>query len=221
MARAANHQDPNSRPRRALSAEERSVLFREFKLGLLALAVLVVLVVTLCWDRSQAGAGGGSDQRSARPRAAGTEGSTAPLHVVWRPIDIHAGSSLEPGRGGRAPAAPAPQEVRGAPPESFPAPAPQRAPEQPPRPVPNRDFRRYVVRAGDNPWRIAARELGNGALWPLIAEANPGLEPRRLQRGQVLRMPPKPSPASAFAQAGSGRDSRTRLLNAPGGGSED
>ncbi|MCC6393765.1 MAG: LysM peptidoglycan-binding domain-containing protein [Bryobacterales bacterium] len=41
-----------------------------------------------------------------------------------------------------------------------------------PQPAP--PVKTYVVAAGDSLWKIAAKHLGNGALYPKIIEANPG-----------------------------------------------
>ncbi len=47
----------------------------------------------------------------------------------------------------------------------------------------------YTVVAGDSFWRIAKNEYGAGHLWPVIREANPQVNPRRLQAGQKLILP--------------------------------
>lgn len=46
-----------------------------------------------------------------------------------------------------------------------------------------------TVRKGDSLYAIAARELGDGNLWPRIVDANPGVDADSLQVGQVLRLP--------------------------------
>ncbi len=72
-------------------------------------------------------------------------------------------------------------------------------------------FREYAVREGDSFERIALRELGDAALWTVVARANPLKDPRRLRAGQTLRLPldtgnvqgrvvisaPRPAPAPA------------------------
>ena len=49
--------------------------------------------------------------------------------------------------------------------------------------------RTYVVKSGDTLSSIAARVLGNVALWPTIASANNIRDPNNIQVGQVLIMP--------------------------------
>ena len=49
--------------------------------------------------------------------------------------------------------------------------------------------RTYVVKSGDTLSGIAARVLGNVALWPTIASANNIRDPNNIQVGQVLIMP--------------------------------
>jgi nucleoid-associated protein YgaU len=51
----------------------------------------------------------------------------------------------------------------------------------------------YVVREGDTLYSIAEGWFGDADRWDLIAAANPDLDPRRLQIGQTLRLPPKDS----------------------------
>jgi LysM repeat protein len=45
------------------------------------------------------------------------------------------------------------------------------------------------VKSGDTLETIARTHYGNGALWPEIAKANPGVEPNRLRIGQELVLP--------------------------------
>ncbi len=47
----------------------------------------------------------------------------------------------------------------------------------------------YTVRAGDTLADIAARHLGNVALWQKIAALNGIRDPRALVEGQVLKLP--------------------------------
>ncbi len=47
----------------------------------------------------------------------------------------------------------------------------------------------YVVRSGDNMWRIAARTLGDGERWKEIAKLNPKVDADRLFVGQELVVP--------------------------------
>lgn len=47
----------------------------------------------------------------------------------------------------------------------------------------------YVVVAGDNPWNIAKKLYGDALMWEKIVEANGVENVRRLQIGQVLKVP--------------------------------
>lgn len=52
-------------------------------------------------------------------------------------------------------------------------------------------YRIYVVRRGDAGfWDVAIKMYGNGKHFGLVARANPGVDSRRLQPGQKLRVPP-------------------------------
>lgn len=52
------------------------------------------------------------------------------------------------------------------------------------------DQRLYTVQAGDNGfWGIAKKIYGRGHLWPAIKQANPDVDPLRLQPGQKLVVP--------------------------------
>jgi len=46
--------------------------------------------------------------------------------------------------------------------------------------------RTYTVRAGDNLWKIAHEELGNGAQWTALASLNHLTDPWIIRAGQVL-----------------------------------
>lgn len=176
--------DPNKKPRRALTAEERAEIFREFKLGLIAVAVLILLLVTLCWDRGEKSAGA-----SARAQ----ELQRANMHVrlmdLPRPPSFDRNPGTEGGRGDLPPVPPnrigqPPAPVHGVP--NQPPPPPVVVPPAPPQPR----FRDYTVQKGDSSlWKIASRTMGSGSRWPLIKEANPGLDPARMKIGQVLRIP--------------------------------
>jgi nucleoid-associated protein YgaU len=50
----------------------------------------------------------------------------------------------------------------------------------------------YTVAPGDNPWKISARIFGDGRHAQKLLDANPGLNPNRLQIGQKLRIPALP-----------------------------
>ena len=58
-----------------------------------------------------------------------------------------------------------------------------------PMPVPDRPTE-WVVEEGQSLWSIAETVYGDGDQCPRIAAANPGLDPRDLQVGQLLRLPP-------------------------------
>ena len=64
------------------------------------------------------------------------------------------------------------------------------APIAPPPPGASASARTYVVQKGDTLQRIAARELGDASRWRVLTEWNPGLDPKRLKRGQELKLPP-------------------------------
>jgi hypothetical protein len=179
--------DPNAKPRRALSNSERHELFREFKLGLFALAALAVLVITLCWDRGQ-----GTKEQPV------VTGDGANLVIQVR---------TGPGRGDPAPI----------PDPNLRQPTPNPAPPPPPPPPPP-PYREYIVQKTDTSLeKIAAKTLGSGQRWPLIKEANPGLDPRRMRVGQTLRIPWLDAPASAAAGQLAHVPSGTgHLLNANG-----
>ncbi|WOJ88763.1 sulfite exporter TauE/SafE family protein [Methylocapsa polymorpha] len=53
----------------------------------------------------------------------------------------------------------------------------------------------YRIEAGDSLQRIAAKLYHDPQGWPGIAKANPGLDPRRLRPGQVIKLP-RPAPKS-------------------------
>ncbi|MGB6177043.1 MAG: LysM peptidoglycan-binding domain-containing protein [Methylocella sp.] len=61
----------------------------------------------------------------------------------------------------------------------------------------------YTIVAGDSLRRIAARLYGDARRWRGIMKANPGLHPRRLRIGQVLKLPMTVSPGERGAVRGS------------------
>jgi len=92
----------------------------------------------------------------------------------------------------------------------------------PVRPVesPPAGQRTYVVKTGDAGfWGIAEKMYGHGKHWPLIANANPGVEHNRLQVGQKLVIPPLPAarPTAGVSRtpvAPTGRAGRTYKVRA-------
>lgn len=52
----------------------------------------------------------------------------------------------------------------------------------------------YTIQEGDSLGSIAAEWFGRSSHWELILEANPGLEPRRMQIGQQIRLPGRDLP---------------------------
>jgi len=76
---------------------------------------------------------------------------------------------------------------------------------------------KYAVKAGDTLETIARARYGDGAKWPVIAKANPGLEPSRLRIGQEIVIPPATEASSAgtatTAPAGSGATPRPALAH--------
>ena len=82
-------------------------------------------------------------------------------------------------------------------------------PPRPDVPVMTSEKTTYVVRAGDlGYWQIAKEVYGDGRFHPLIAAANPGVNPMALRPGQKLRIPLRPDPA---------HDLQTRFDRAPVG----
>ncbi|WP_048647474.1 5'-nucleotidase C-terminal domain-containing protein [Nitratireductor soli] len=52
------------------------------------------------------------------------------------------------------------------------------------------DGNSHTIAAGDTLWDIAATQYGDPTKWRVIAEANPGVQPRRLHVGAMLTLPP-------------------------------
>jgi nucleoid-associated protein YgaU len=71
------------------------------------------------------------------------------------------------------------------------------APIAPPPPGVVEGARTVIVKKGDTLQKIAARELGDASRWRVLTEWNPGLDPKKLQRGQELRLPPPTRAAPA------------------------
>lgn len=63
-------------------------------------------------------------------------------------------------------------------------------PQKPPPPIPPaKSLPRVTVGAGERLWNIAERTLGHGSRWPEIVTLNPGLDPKKLREGRVLKLP--------------------------------
>ena len=73
------------------------------------------------------------------------------------------------------------------------APPPPRVAKLPPSPEPeiaaSGGGKSYKIVAGDTLRSIAARVYGRAGLWDRIAKANPGLDPRHLRVGRVIKLP--------------------------------
>lgn len=71
----------------------------------------------------------------------------------------------------------------------------------------------YTIRPGDTFSSIAAEQYGNGNLYWLIEKANPGVNPRRIQPGMTIQLPPRKDAPSAAAT--SVKPVRQALANQP------
>jgi nucleoid-associated protein YgaU len=65
--------------------------------------------------------------------------------------------------------------------------------------------KRRVLEAHDSIWLLAAREYGEPRFWRLIAVTNDIDDPRRIEPGRVLVLPPIPDDDRREALDGSGR----------------
>ncbi len=109
------------------------------------------------------------------------------------------------------PSAPTPTPTAAPAPAPTPAPAPAPASSGPP-PKPSEVLvTRYSVRPGDTLSDIAAAHYGHARHWRAIVEANPGLDPAKLQPGQPILLParsavlagePAGAPPAPAAEAG-------------------
>lgn len=68
-------------------------------------------------------------------------------------------------------------------------PEPEPAPEPTPPPTPRTTPRTYTVQAGDMLSTIAVKIYGDERAWFDIAQANPSIDPKQLQVGQVIVLP--------------------------------
>ncbi|MCZ6573646.1 MAG: LysM peptidoglycan-binding domain-containing protein [Planctomycetota bacterium] len=51
-------------------------------------------------------------------------------------------------------------------------------------------YRTYRVQEGDDLWHISRKHLGSAMRYKEILRLNPGISPKRLRAGQILRLPP-------------------------------
>jgi len=199
--------DITKRPRRALSAEERQELFREFKLGICALVALVGLVVTLCWDR------GGSAESAGDPGKSANRNGSALVRVVWHPGDQGGSPPVQTHRPPRADDPLEPRQKNPEPPKQV---VPPKHPPSPPRrrkaPPPRPSYRNYVVKRHDNFWKIARTQMGNSKLWKVIVEANPGIKPKRLKKGMIIRIPVTAAELPSGRMAGTPASPGTEMM---------
>lgn len=89
---------------------------------------------------------------------------------------------------------PAPQPVQPA----FQQPAYQPSVRQP-APAPAARGTTYTVKRGDTLWHISRRQYGSALYWKDIADANPNIDPNKLQLGQKLILPPLAAAGGARA----------------------
>jgi hypothetical protein len=71
----------------------------------------------------------------------------------------------------------------------------------------------YRVRNGDVLSRIAERELGTHLRYQEILSLNPGVKPRHLLPGTVLRMPPRKTTGKSEGTVAEGPGSRDLLIS--------
>ncbi len=50
-------------------------------------------------------------------------------------------------------------------------------------------YRTYRVQEGDDLWHISRKHLGSAMRYKEILPLNPGISPKRLRAGQILRLP--------------------------------
>ena len=73
-------------------------------------------------------------------------------------------------------------------------------------------YSQYVVQDGDSMSSIALSWFGTDARWPLIARANPTIDPDMIHVGDVLRLPPKDGRPVSPPPANAGRDIQTTYI---------
>lgn len=146
------------------------------------LAALWVMVYWL-WQPSPPAISFERDPAHADPPATG-----------WPATELNAGASATRPAPDVGPASPPRAAIRDplGPARTEPRqPPPRRGSEEAPDSTPG--FRLYTVRAQETFESIALRELGSRSLAQAIARANPLKDPRRLQIGDVIRLPADPA----------------------------
>lgn len=168
------------------------------KFGILVILILVVVIgVVAVWGvggEESANpfdpAGGGDAVANAPGEAAGPSGELPPWPSNPGPAVVETPPAAVPPPAVDAPVTPPSGGGLAMTPPAPPAPASQPGST-------------YEVRKGDTLTKIAAATLGDGNKWKVLVDANPGLDPRRLKIGQVIRIPggvdlamaPSPAPA--------------------------
>ncbi len=72
--------------------------------------------------------------------------------------------------------------------EPLPDPEPTVSPYPTPKPAP-KPLRTYVIKKGDNFWNIAKNELGDPVRMKDLEDANPNIDPMKLQIGDEILLP--------------------------------
>jgi nucleoid-associated protein YgaU len=150
--------------------------------------------------------------------ATSRERRSEPTRVVLNPSDIpprSSGTLTPPPQPNPATAATeptVPQRVNSTPATPVPpAPAPlvERRSEEP---VAAPAARTYEVQTGDSLWKIAERFYGDGRMYTVILEANPGASSGSLQPGTRLTIPPAPERRTAASSAPAAMGGRTYTI---------
>ena len=156
---------------RVKERERRERMLRDFKLGVFSMFVLVILVVSFCWDRQTL-------PDPVRPDSAATQN----VRVVFGPPPANGTSSAAITHPADPPPGP-----RGASGGAHVDPAPSPPPE---RPQPEVRMVRYRLRRNDTLVKLARRYYaGDWEKWTLIRDANPGIKPKKLRVGRVIKIP--------------------------------
>lgn len=154
-----------------------------------AAVALVLTVIVLMTPRQEPPAPPDAEDLAPSADAVAPPDEAGTAAVVPRPHEV--------------PLAPSTLQQRARALSTRPAPGPDQSPGQAPsgpasRPeASSQGVGTYVVKGGDTPATIARQYLGDASRWPEIARANPGLEARSLQIGQILRLPEGAAPTAA------------------------